>query len=221
MDKDRSIAIDAGEKFDAIFGEEEVVEEITLKTAEKENNKENKTNRFNNISLTQQLKSIILSLEWEITDDIIKQYSEILYKLQDKFKDDVIALGIIRILQFLGKYIQIKKNEADSRVGKMLSNISEKLGWVLDSDPPEGEKRTVFADIVEQYKNWVKTIKDFSETRYDDIQGLPQERKAQPLSASPLLPQDAIDAIIEEIRSVIRDEFKKLISEWKIAQQMN
>lgn len=215
MDDEHSIAMDVGEKFDAIFGkEEEMLQEVTAHIPEKEHVKGNsKTNKYENISITQQLKSIILSIEWDMKDDFLKQYNEILSQLHDKFKDDIIILGLTRILQFLGLYIQVKKNESDSRVGKMILNISEKLEWAIDSNPSEAEKRTVFADIVEQYRDWTNSTKDFTDTKPDEAQETSQEQDIPASKEHPLLPQDIFNEMINEIRETVRDEVKKVLSE--------
>lgn len=78
-----------------------------------------------------ELKSIVLSIDWEITDEIMTKFLDQVDGLKDAYKDDKIVLMFLQLLGSVGKYIKAKKANADPEVVKLLNSAYTGLEKVL------------------------------------------------------------------------------------------
>ncbi len=116
-------------------------------------------------SLINDLKSVILSLEWEITDDIMQKLGEEIEKLKVRCKDDKIVVAFLQLLDSLGKYIQKKKAESHPDSISLLNSVFENLEKVTASpDMSEATKKKLLVNEVNKYKK----LKDIITGKPDD-----------------------------------------------------
>src|ERR1035437_2376694 len=59
------------------------------------------------------IKSIILSLEWEIDNGILDQFDAEINKLQALYEGIYTILGFLSILRFLGRYIRVRGTDSN------------------------------------------------------------------------------------------------------------
>ncbi|MGE0087524.1 MAG: hypothetical protein AB7S75_24205 [Desulfococcaceae bacterium] len=104
-------------------------------------------------SMIKDLKSVILSLEWEITDQVMQKLGEEIRKLEGKCKDDKIVVAFLQLLGSLGKYIRKKRADAHPDSIRLLNSVYENLETVMLSDDlSEAEKRKMLVTQVGKYK---------------------------------------------------------------------
>ncbi len=100
-----------------------------------------------------ELKSIVLSIDWEITDEIMTKFLEQVDALKDAYSDDKIVLMFLQLLGSVGKYIKAKKASADPDVVKLLNSAYAGLEKVLlTEDIPETEKKKLLVAEVNEFK---------------------------------------------------------------------
>ena len=112
------------------------------------------------------LKSSVLSIDWEITDEGLQQFASQISATRDSFKDDKIVLMFLQILGSLGDYIKSNRGKAHPKTFKILTSVFSGLEMVVtQSDMTEIEKK--------------KTLQ-VELKRYNELRGLIQKNKAKP-----------------------------------------
>ena len=69
------------------------------------------------------LKSTILAIDWEITDDALQAFIDQVENLLERFKGDKVAQTYLKILQSLGKYIRTHKSKSHPDTIKRLMAV--------------------------------------------------------------------------------------------------
>jgi hypothetical protein len=129
------------------------------------------------------LKSIVLSLEWELNDETLARFDEEILKLEDIYSEDVFTLAFARILRFLGRYIRVKGTESEPRSINLLLSTYDNLETVLLSrNLPETEKYSLIVENISNYRQWVET-QDLTTEKIEEIDGPGQA----PTNAMPVL----------------------------------
>lgn len=96
------------------------------------------------------LKTIILSIDWEINDDILKQLDDELIDLADIWAGDKIKLVYVQGLSKIGKYIFKEKANAHPNAIKLLITFYHNLEKIVaseDSMNDEEKKQLLFKDV--------------------------------------------------------------------------
>lgn len=96
------------------------------------------------------LKTIILSIDWEINDDILNQLDEELYELGTTWADDKIKQVYVQGLSKIGKYIYKEKAGAHPNAIKLLITFYHNLEKIIineESMSEEEKKELLLADV--------------------------------------------------------------------------
>ena len=105
-----------------------------------------------------ELKGIILSIEWEISEPILEKFDREINHLYELYSEDRIVLGFLQILRFLGRFIRTKEADADAGSIKLLLFIYDDLESVVLSNTLTMEaKQAMLAEDIKKYKSWVET----------------------------------------------------------------
>ena len=164
------------------------------------------------------LKTTLLSIDWEISDDVLRTLIEEIGRLENVYKHDKDILLFLQLLNSAGKYIKKRKVNDHPDSIKLLNSVYDSLEKVLLSQniSPE-EKRQKLLDQVEAFKKLKKKI-------YLKKTGVTMKKKARPSEKpmeevlsdmSSMNPQEALAYILAEITQVIKAEFKALRKELK------
>jgi len=99
------------------------------------------------------LKTIILSIDWEINDDILQQLEDELVDLGDIWSDDKVKLIYIQGLSKIGKYIYKEKANAHPNSIKLLITFYHNLEKIVSSDDSmsENEKKQLLIEDVKKF----------------------------------------------------------------------
>jgi pilus assembly protein FimV len=105
------------------------------------------------------LKSLILSIDWEITDDVLLQFSEELHDLKDIWAGEKINLVYLQALEKICRYIYQKKADAHPHAIKLLLNLYHNLERIVSSDDLSDEaKKEILLDDIKRFENLKRAI---------------------------------------------------------------
>jgi len=99
------------------------------------------------------LNAILLSIEWEITDEILTGLMAEIERLKDIYQDDKILFSFLQLHGSVGKYINTKKVTAHPDSIKLLHSVYYGLEKVVQTpEMSEAEKKRLLSDEVEKFK---------------------------------------------------------------------
>jgi hypothetical protein len=174
------------------------------------------------------LKAVILSIDWEITDDIMTSLLAELKRLEDVFRDEKICLTFLQILTSIGKYLKLNKGNAHPNTVKLMDSVFKALEKVVMSEAmSREEKENILLSEVTKFKHLKEEIAFRRAKRKDEKpvagvsvpaldQGTPAEGAEKPWVRPDLAQMPAHEAFaiaVEEIKDLIRAEFKTLRAE--------
>ncbi|MDR3629239.1 MAG: hypothetical protein P4L42_02755 [Desulfocapsaceae bacterium] len=105
------------------------------------------------------LKELILSIDWEITDDILRQFNVELLDLKDIWANDKINLVYVQALEKISRYIYKEKANANPNSIKLLLRFYSNLEKIVStSSMSESEKKGILMEDVEKFEKFKKQI---------------------------------------------------------------
>ena len=100
-----------------------------------------------------ELKNLILSIDWEITDEILEKLLQQIEDLNLTYKHDKIVLTFLQILNSLGIYIKKNRAKAHPKTFKTLNSVFSSLDKVvLCKDMVETDKKKILSTEMNRYK---------------------------------------------------------------------
>lgn len=109
------------------------------------------------------LKSTILAIDWEITDDALEAFINQVDELSDRFTGEKIPLTLLKLLRSLGKYIRIHKSNAHPDTIKRLMAVYSALEEVVGNDALErSAQESLLREEIRQFQRLKASIMDKS-----------------------------------------------------------
>ncbi len=100
-----------------------------------------------------ELKNLILSIDWEITDDVLEKLLQQIKDLNLTYKHDKIVLTFLQILRSLGDYIKTNRANSHPKTFKILNSVFSSLDKVvLSKDMGETVKKKILRTEMNRYK---------------------------------------------------------------------
>jgi len=100
-----------------------------------------------------ELKNLILSIDWEITDHTLEQLIQQIKDLKQTFQQDKIVLAFLQILNSLGNYIKTNRGKSHPKTFKILNAVFSGLDKVvLTQDMTEPAKKKILLAAMKRYK---------------------------------------------------------------------
>ena len=172
------------------------------------------------------LKSILLSIDWEISDEILDELRDEIERLRPEYEDDKAILVFLQMLDSIGKYIKIHKANAHPEALRLLNEVFENLEAVTvnASDVSESEKKRRLFSLVGKFKKLKTDIKG-QKAVAPAVPQTERERPAAGTEAPPtfsgrdfedLEPHEMFALAVEEIKKMIAAEFSALRTELKL-----
>ena len=122
------------------------------------------------------LKTIVLSIDWEITDENLTQFNEELLDLKDIWADDKLKLVYVQALEKISKYIFQLKAESHPDAIKLLLTFFYNLEKIVtDSDLSEAEKKEILRADVKKFEQLKYQISDHARSDEDRVQKKPAD----------------------------------------------
>jgi len=100
-----------------------------------------------------ELKAIMLSVEWEITDESMVRFLKETERLQSVYRDKPMVLSFLKLLASVGKYIGNKKAQAHPNSITLLHSIYDKFETVLTASAiTEAEIKKILSEEFKKFK---------------------------------------------------------------------
>jgi len=100
-----------------------------------------------------ELKNLILSIDWEITDDVLEKFLQQIQDLKLTYKHDKIVLTFLQILNSLAQYIKTNRAKSHPKTFKILNSVFASLDKVvLSRDMAETAKKKILWSEMKRYK---------------------------------------------------------------------
>ena len=100
-----------------------------------------------------ELKNLILSIDWEITDDVLEKFLQQIKDLKLTYEHDKIVLTFLQILRSLGDYIKTNRAKSHPKTFKILNSVFSSLDKVvLSKDMAETAKKKILRAEMNRYK---------------------------------------------------------------------
>ena len=132
------------------IGVEKRLDEIFADDLKKHNPKISKFQYFEKPSLTN-LKSAIMSLEWEVTDDNLNDLIQEITRLQKSYVKDDHLQKLFRLLSHIGRYIKIHKSDTHPYIFKLLFRFYNSSAKIASGKYSNHEKDKIVNDEIKHY----------------------------------------------------------------------
>jgi len=189
-----------------------------------------------------ELKSIVLSLDWEITDESMTRFVQEIEKLKKTYRDDKILVSFLGLLDSVGKYIKTHKAKAHPNASKLLNSAYMSLEKVIVSkDITEPERRKIFVSQVKSFKRLKEQIAlrkaasdrkkglkppdqigPVAEEQINDLSMQRQGRTPDGTKERLRESDEVFMSALEEIKQLIQEEFRALrekLKQWREDEQ--
>ena len=116
------------------------------------------------------LKSLVLSIDWEITDEVLMEFNEELVDLKDIWAGEKINLVYVQALEKLSKYIYQKKAESHPSAIKLLLTLYHNLEKIVSSEElSDVEKKAILLEDVKRFEDLKSHLKTPNKERGEVI----------------------------------------------------
>ncbi len=164
------------------------------------------------------IKSVIQSLEWEVSKATLDQLDEEINKLQVLNEGNSTILGFLQILRFLGRYIRVKGPEFNHAAIALLLSVYDNLeDVILSEDMTVENKHSILLEDIRKYREWSGEI-DFevSNEKWPDKQSKAETSEfnynvpAVIAAIKHMTPHEAIAYVLEDLKMAISLEINAL-----------
>jgi hypothetical protein len=176
-----------------------------------------------------ELKTLLLSIDWEITDEVMAAFIEKIEKLKEKNAGDQVISWFLELLGALGKHLKTYKSKAHPNTIRVLKSVFKGLQTVSGAKTrSEAERKKILMIEVRRFKEFKKQVA-LGKTGAGKTEEAKIAKKKIPLSEN--RPEDAMVKIVKrspeeifidalsEIKDLIRSEFRALKEELKIGRE--
>jgi len=194
-----------------------------------------------------ELKNMVLSIDWEITDEVLAGFLSQIESLKAKYKNEKIITMFLQLLGSLGVYIKTNRGNAHPKTFKILNSVFSRLEEVfLSEDMAASEKKKILQNEMSKYKQLRTEVtkkkaakvshqkaspaqkteplveeikkKKTAKMRDDKVQATAKEEN---LVFDPAAKQshDALAVMIKDLKKFIHSEINALRQELKILQR--
>jgi len=173
------------------------------------------------------LKNILLSIEWEVTDDILSKYLNEIIELQRLFQNNRYLKRLLQIQYFYGRFIKTYPDRIPLRTYKILYTLYDCMKNLLANKKlSDFEKKKIVEQEIHRYKNFRKYLRINKNNLSEDRSYKNSIKKRYKISQNKdsknvmnkikILVQDELtykrymDSNLLEMKTFIKKEIKKL-----------
>jgi hypothetical protein len=168
-----------------------------------------------------ELKSVILSIDWEISDEVMSRLLEEVTRLKNSYNNDRIISPFFKMLDSLGRYIKKYKAKANPEAVKVLNSVYDALERILlsDDDLKAKEKEAILLEEVQRFKGLKREIQEARESGEERGRagktppGLVEGKDVSIDWDEGQGTRESLLAALNEVKALIRSEFKTLREE--------
>ena len=187
------------------------------------------------------LKAVLLSIDWEITDSTMDSLLNEIRNVEYVYSEDKIILTFLQLLGSIGRYVKANKGKAHPEATRVINSVYDALERVaLTEEMSRPEKEKMLLEAVAKFKKLKEQVllRKVAKKEPSVSEGTPPpapapEEKRIPVTESPapeeaqlettaearfaeMSPHEAFAYALEELKNVIRAEFRALRAEIKL-----
>jgi hypothetical protein len=187
------------------------------------------------------LKAVLLSVDWEITDSTMDSLLNEIKNVEYVYSEDKIILTFLQLLRSIGRYVKANKGRAHPEATRVINSVYEALEKVaLTEGMSRQVKEKMLLDEVAKFKKLKEQVvlRKLEKKEPGVAEMVPPpapvpEEQRIPQTKSPVQeeaavetrletrfagmpPHEAFGYALEEIKAVIRAEFRALRAEIKL-----
>jgi hypothetical protein len=225
-DEDGSLGAEVSSRLDELFGDDgseetpvssDVSDAVSMADGPKSSGKKSAKSSSDNLgeeldanSPIRNLKALVFSIDWEITDETMVDFLKETKKLQQKYKDDQILSLFLKLHESIGKYIKAKKARAHPDAIQFVASVYKSFEKVLLSPkmPPDQKKQLLSAEV-NKFKDFKQRVLLRGGADEPAADAKEAAKVAPPAGAAqlPLESREVVDYIVEQIKKEIKAEF--------------
>ena len=218
-----TLTAEVEKKLDDLFQEEETIEEDKTQhhqtagfglseesdTSQSRDGLE-KQNSLPHPSLAS-LKSIVLSLEWEITDEAMAEFLKKTEAIRSECEGDQVLKTFVQMLLALGKYINRHKAESNPEAVRLLNATFQSFEKVFeDKGLSETQRKEILDQRVREFMELKRAIGSKRPVAPAHTKGLQIDRTFIRETV-----QEAVKQAMDDLKEMIRGQFESLKDELK------
>lgn len=152
------------------------------------------------------LNAVLLSLDWEINDELIESYVLEITRLQQEYQDQKYCVYFFKILENLAMYIKKNLGGAHPESVSMMQSIHQSLESIfLNFDIDDAQKKKIFLKEYNKYCDFKDKIKVRKNNRKNLVKDEVLEKEK--------FAEEFILRISQSLREIVREELKVLKQE--------
>ena len=153
-----------------------------------------------------ELKSTILAIDWEITDEGLDSFIDQVSLLLEHFANDKANQKLLKILHSLGKYLRTQKSKAHPDTIKRIMAVYSTLEESVTNDElSQSDKENMLKEEIKQFQRLKSQI----------VKPASSSPPKQPHQANDTVSFDAVIKAIDELKSMITTELAAIHKELK------
>jgi len=193
--------------------------ESTPKNVQSDPGRENISSALHPDSPFTDLDAIVLSIEWEITVDIMTKFLAEIEKLKLLLKNDKNLYPFLQLHGSVGRYIKGKKVSAHPDSIKLLHSVHGGIVKILTTpEMTTNQKKAILTGEIRKFKELKRKILKTQNPAPKDKMA----KRVQPRETAVVAPlPEPVAAAVEEIKKFIREEFSALRKELRSLKNGN
>ncbi len=196
---DRDLSVEVGRRLDNLFGDADA-------SGEKAPDADSPQDAGTNYYPLRVVKANILSIDWEITDETIAGLLKQLDLLRKTYRDDKVVQILIQMMISLGKYIKVRKGQANVHSMKVLKSVFAGLEKVAGGGVEDPDRKM---EILREKMREFHALQARVAAESGKARSAPdREAAVSALSAEEL--RQIARYLADDLRRVIREELRLL-----------
>ncbi len=187
------------------------------------------------------LKAVLLSIDWEITDSTMDSLLNEIKNVEYIYSEDKIILTFLQLLGSIGRYVKANKGRAHPQATQVINSVYEALERVaLTEGMSRPEKEKMLLEAVAKFRKLKEQVMLRKAEKQQPVVSevtpspapAPEEKRISVTESPPeekahvetmpeagfaeMSPREAFAYALEEIKDMIRAEFRALRAEIKL-----
>jgi len=163
------------------------------------------------------LKALVFSIDWEITDETMVDYLVEVKRLMKEYKNDKILSLFLKLHASIGKYIKAKKARAHPDSIKFVASVYKNFEKaLLTPGMKQSQKKKLLTAEVKKFKDFKQRVllRDSTAEPVHVVESVvvADDQRTKPISGEGLSKEtkEALDYMLEQIKKEIKAEFHTL-----------
>lgn len=147
----------------------------------------------------EELRNLVMSIEWEITDEVMTRFVEQIDALKLRYGKDRILVMFLQLLGSLGLYVRTYKAQAHPNAFKLIHSVYKGFDKVMNTDglSASDKKKLLYVEL-----NKYKDLKD----QIDQTKTAPQRQRRDVLPETVRTATEEVESTVEASSTVEGEE---------------